>query len=603
MRRILLHISILIPLVLTLAVIFYNINKGIDFSDEGYYLVVAQDPFNNALSLSRFKYYTSLLYKMVGGNIAHFRSIGLLILLGLTNLLVLSIIKLWTKIDYQKQSQTQILISFTTINFCALVFYYSWLLTPAYNWLALISCLLIAIGGFSTKLVDYSLVEKKNFKIIFWPVVSISAGLVLLFLAKPSSAVALGIILCLVGLFLFERRELIQLMATTMVCSGILFSIHVFVFESGYSLLVNDYKAAMEYTRHLESGHGIIYLIESGIKDFARIPIYLMTYSWISMVLIAMYFIYKNWVVKLNESFQLKLKVERIVILAIISAFWIQGFYKGLWNGGYIDGMKIGYAGLNFTIIIVLCSIIYKPALFGDFIFKKVERRFMIMILFLITIPLVCSFGSGSLIIKKSSLWFLFYAIGILWMCYYVEREQKLKLMSHFAAFILMLSSVFIIRGAMTVPYRMSDPLKEHTIPVTSIGSPSKILVNAPSASYINGLKNLANTNGWTKQSYLLDMTGETPLASYILNAKPLGRAWLLGGYPGSETATLSVLKKIDKEILQNSWILLAPNGPRRIPISVLRDLKLELHRNFEKAGEVQFVEKGIVHELWKPIG
>ena len=50
-----------------------------------------------------------------------------------------------------------------------------------------------------------------------------------------------------------------------------------------------------------------------------------------------------------------------------------------------------------------------------------------------------------------------------------------------------------------------------------------------------------------------------------------------------------------------NSWVLTAPNGIRRIPVSVLSDEVYDFEENFQLVGEVMSGHRNELQLLWKP--
>ncbi|WP_168583396.1 hypothetical protein [Gephyromycinifex aptenodytis] len=63
----------------------------------------------------------------------------------------------------------------------------------------------------------------------------------------------------------------------------------------------------------------------------------------------------------------------------------------------------------------------------------------------------------------------------------------------------------------------------------------------------------------------MLDTTGASPGYIYALGGKPLGSAWLIGGYPGSAEAAGYALSLESCQRLGQARILYAPDSPRRI--------------------------------------
>ena len=63
----------------------------------------------------------------------------------------------------------------------------------------------------------------------------------------------------------------------------------------------------------------------------------------------------------------------------------------------------------------------------------------------------------------------------------------------------------------------------------------------------------------------ILDATGDGPGLVYALGGRPLGVAWLLGGYPGSERVAARLLDGLSVVDLRRAWLLSAADNPRAL--------------------------------------
>ena len=63
----------------------------------------------------------------------------------------------------------------------------------------------------------------------------------------------------------------------------------------------------------------------------------------------------------------------------------------------------------------------------------------------------------------------------------------------------------------------------------------------------------------------MLDATGDSPGLVYVLGGRPLGVAWLIGGYPGSERVAARVLDSVPVADLRRAWVLSGDAQPRAL--------------------------------------
>ena len=76
----LLLISSLLVLFFVLLLLIFNSNRGLDVSDESYYVLVAKYMQNWYLTSFHEGYYTNILYTFFNDNLAYIRSFGVLFL-------------------------------------------------------------------------------------------------------------------------------------------------------------------------------------------------------------------------------------------------------------------------------------------------------------------------------------------------------------------------------------------------------------------------------------------------------------------------------------------------------------------------------------------
>jgi len=115
---------------------------------------------------------------------------------------------------------------------------------------------------------------------------------------------------------------------------------------------------------------------------------------------------------------------------------------------------------------------------------------------------------------------------------------------------------------------------------------------------------------GYRRGEPVLDATGDGPGLVYALGGRPLGVAWMVGGYPGSERVAARVIDGLPVAELRGAWMLSADDNPR-----ALRSLPQRLSERTGEpgprpAGSVRLVARYrgdnlppelVTLTLWKP--
>lgn len=108
---------------------------------------------------------------------------------------------------------------------------------------------------------------------------------------------------------------------------------------------------------------------------------------------------------------------------------------------------------------------------------------------------------------------------------------------------LLVAIATFGWRGeALQSPYRLAGPVGESTTQIR-LGGLGTVRVDAASAEYVAALQSVAESVDPAARSCVVNLTGAAPLATLALDGKPAAHAWLPGGYPGSLEAADFVLE------------------------------------------------------------
>ena len=132
-------------------------------------------------------------------------------------------------------------------------------------------------------------------------------------------------------------------------------------------------------------------------------------------------------------------------------------------------------------------------------------------------------------------------------------------------------------------------------------GPKDKLLVSEETQRYIDELRVLAGST-FQSGTPLIDMTGHSPGAAFLLGGRAPVNPWLSGGYPGSDISAEYVLGLWSDSDLKSAWILTAEsNGIRSINLSILEKVGLNFPSSYELAGTVRRPASDEIQGLWRP--
>jgi hypothetical protein len=149
------------------------------------------------------------------------------------------------------------------------------------------------------------------------------------------------------------------------------------------------------------------------------------------------------------------------------------------------------------------------------------------------------------------------------------------------------LCAALLLFFSMENPYRQTQPLGQNKARIQFAGTGSTLLVSRGFAGYVDKLNQLAIVSGFKVGEPMLDLTGHYPGALYVLGAKAVGRAWMIGGYPGSANLASVALDRVPRQDLTRAWILTEPNGPRQLSLELLKRYGIDPAKDFIDVGTI----------------
>jgi hypothetical protein len=210
-------------------------------------------------------------------------------------------------------------------------------------------------------------------------------------------------------------------------------------------------------------------------------------------------------------------------------------------------------------------------------------------------------FGTTNNVVYHMASALVFVVSGMLICVLLIDKILKSNLLLKSTSLFVLVFVFLIINNALKKPYRLPTKVKLQNQYVDLFGG---LYVDKVTKKYIIDLQNIVKKyNTEHNQLSLIDMTGGSPGANVIMNAKFFDQQWLSGGYKGSNRYVYRILSNCkDKDRMKKAWILLAPNGSRKLDISILNRIGLNFPKDYVKIGTVKTGHRNEIQEVWKPI-
>ncbi|MDR9498516.1 MAG: hypothetical protein RI556_08770 [Hydrogenovibrio sp.] len=545
-------------LAVILAFFIYFLNTkfmayGLEFTDEGFYLNWISDPFSYEYGISNFGFFYYPFFKLLNENIVFLRQFNVFLIGGLSFFVAFIALGKFIQTVGRKE---KLLLSFA-LSSLSLSLYSGTILfnpTPSYNDLNFIGLLVVLAGWLIG-------VEAKNAKLIFVSSFLIALGGLLLFHAKPSTAVLVGFAMLLIMLIRSNKR--VFWVSTSFVIFLVLLLLTSFYISSGPMGLIERYITAYEIQSYLKSGHEFFSLIRFDDFSFGK-------RTWLYFLLLFAFLVTYFYLENGDKSV-----VWHNSILFLLIGFLIYYVDSGqFFNAGYYQGVFLLLLSLSPLVYFYTVSLATKST-------PSIKENFLILICFILVYSY--AFGTNNNYFIKYHIVFFFFALaGSVLLRNHISLRSAL-------VFIIVLQSVLILNltKSYEYPYRQPQPLLDNTSH-TKVHT-SQLLLEKNFSDYI---MEVGVVKSKTSATNYIDLSGQMPTLAYVLDLKPIGVAWLLGGYPGSYEFAYQVLSKAGCRRFENAILLYESDGPRSIDISLLSEFGLDLERDFE-----------LVHQTSSPAG
>lgn len=528
---------------------------GFDFTDEGFYLVWLKNPFEYKWGYTQFGFVYHPLYVLFGGNISILRQVNILMTFGLAVLLVNQFFK--TLLPENPLPKLQRWIFSTAFSLSSLVLFDNWLLTPSYNSLALQAIFLAATGLLMGQ------TGSKISRLKGWALVGVGGWLA--FMAKPTTAVALGVSVLVYQISARDRNWRWPLVALGVSLCFLIST--AFVIDGSVLTYIDRLKTSARLAREMGGGYTLGQILRLDRFHFKLSEILL-------MILVGGFSFLASWLSKLSGN------REELISRLISAVFFIS--VPVVLFGGFSS--RFGFGGFhNLTLWAVSLSAVALGFFsFGRSIFSLMPTKHKFLALLFVVLPHVYAFGSNNNYFQKGSSVSLFWILAGLFFIGPMIRNNKKGSILVPLALGTQLIVALVLRNAFEDPYRQEGRIALNDQRV-AIGHPgSSLLLSKGYADYVKEVLVSAQSAGFVEGTPVIDLTGQSPGVLYAMGALSIGQPWNIGGYPGSFTLATEALRLVLCEKIAKAWVLDEPEGPRGISKTLLENFGGNLHEHFE---------------------
>ena len=563
---------------------------GMDYTDEGQYLVWISNPFIYPVSYTQFGFVYHPLYELLDGNIAALRQANVLIFFCLawvlTNIFFKTILIPPPTPTLHGWHGTVI-----TAGFAVPVWYLSYFeSTPSYNSLALQSLMIAATG--------LLLVERDRSRESLAGCFLLGIGGWLAFMAKPTTAIALGC--CSIFYLLAVGKLTARFLFMPMAVAAISFVGGAWLIDGSVVGFIKRQKEGIESYWLLEARHGLTDILRYDSLSFwgngpATLTAAVAVFLFAAFLLRsrANVFVYCGTMLSMLFPF---------FSLAIILGFLHVNLARDL-GLGRRQGLLLWAIPLTATFI----GLSFRK-FNGVFDISRAQwaRAFIFLAL-----PFAYSFGSNDNYWLKAIGAGIFWVLAGLVLIVPAMNHQRFKSMVISLALAGQMMTVVLVDHAIEHPFRQPQPLRENDYPVAWGEAGSTLIFDGSSGQYLSEAMDLVERGSFSHGTPMIDLSGRAPGLLHAIGAKSIGLPWFPGGYPGSNEYARDALKRVACEELAVAWLLTEPGGHREISADILSDFGADTGNDYKVIGTLTTVENPAqnwggqprqIQQLLKPI-
>ncbi len=550
--------AVLVAAICILAAVVVCAPAGFESSDDSYYFKSALDPMAIELNPNLFGFALHPLLVLSGSSMTQFRLLGILVVF------LVHAAVIWTVMrDVGGGERARRCAAASVAGAAGLGVYAYWLHTPGYNWLAVVSASLAAMG--------HALLCRRpaipRFPYAGLLIISLSGFLAAL--SRPPVAVLLG--LGSLGVILATSTNSRDAAKRTMFCICATLAIAAlwllpFAGPGHFAQVLRDGLVYFTFDQGL---HRIPVQLSQFIGHVSRLPAGAML-----GVLVLLFLALPGlniWPAGRWRAPALWVITISSLILAATSVL----FWHGNRNKWIAD---LSMVGINSLIVALGLAV----AAFATLLRHSPAMGAMvapwIMSLTLLVVPPVLALGGNNLLVSLMPLGSGLFLLAALVPLSIVAPFAPW--LWHVGAVASLFVAIQVIGVGMLAPYRLLEPVWLQTERVKlAIGG--TVRADERTAAWIADIQATVTRHGFKPGTPMLDYTGRMPGITLITGASSPIHAWVPSGYVASQRAMDAVIRRIDDVTLAQAWLVtpekaffdMAPLHKRLPPTHVLEPI------------------------------
>ncbi|GAC1669157.1 MAG: hypothetical protein NVS9B8_11850 [Candidatus Limnocylindrales bacterium] len=567
-----------------------GVQRGLDITDEGLYLLAADNHQPAAAFIGWFGHYTGVILAAVGHDIAWFRVVGVLMLLAAGAILGGAVLRL---LGVARLAVAVRVIVLCSVSAATLVNYSLFIRSPGYNWLALLGVLL-AVAGILLMLT----LDRGDRRAALVAGVLIATGCFLATWAKISAGVGLAGLATVVGLIpglgdpVLRRRALL----TAVLAGTLLVGLHlVFVADAGTTVATIRRSLAMLAVvdpRYYRVGSAL----DLTVRDVVAAP---------AAIVGASFGIVFTGFAPLSALAVRPSRRSTVCALATIGALIATAAslaIRGEWLGGIEGYGRVAIADLAILAAAILAAassaVVAHRTPSGDV--PGSARRVAAATVVMVAAAGAYAFGSnnGTVTQTTGAAVLVLGAAALVAGLPFSGRRQTLVVAA--GCLVMGMASSLVLVSARDRPYRMASiGAMTETVRVGSQGP--LLSLDPASAEYWRRLVQSAQDAGWHPGRPLLDLTW-SPAVSWALRATvPDTLVPVVGNARTADAQALAAIRLSGPRRWADAWLLVSPDLGRVHPDRVAASFGRSFPGDYELVIALTAPGLGLRQELWRP--
>lgn len=496
-----------------MARLIWYLDRGFDFTDQSFYLMMAQRPETFEIGFGIFAYGLHALYELASGSISSMQRLAAVMLVALGALLGLTALDR-ANADWRSPAGVQTIVISATL---PLVYYATWLAVPGYNWFALAAGIVL--------LAAVLLLLDEPYRLRSTAMAALAA--LIITMARPPNAIGFAVLFLLAIVLLVPSNWRITqigraagfISATALVLAAVL-----------------PLSVIVAQTRAYISIFGISHPSHFSLAD-QQLEFFNSERQWfLSCFILAV-------ALSLRYANRFIPKYAKVVFIIVV----VLVFRTELHDLRHMDVGNLGPV----TGTTAFCALTL--ATLRD----DVDVRLIAALGIASLVPWAATAGSASRVELQ-----LVYYCGLSGFiaCFAVSLAARFNIIAVTATSCVGLYVAFSGIGfGLQGPFRLAATIPMQTVP-TAMGWGAELKLDVKTNEFVSSLQAAARNGGFCQGDMAVDLSGSLPGAVFVIGGRMPVFPWILAGYAYSDGFARAYLNRLGSARLAQSWLVTSTN-------------------------------------------